>query len=60
MIEDKLLNKLRERQLELSAQLVEVPVDSFEKYQNIVGRYQGIQECLSILAELLRGEDDID
>ena len=55
-VENALISAVQARRQELSASLAEGHADSFEKYNRLVGRYQGLGEALELLKNLLQDD----
>lgn len=51
---DELLKRIKERKDIYSTSVTSGSAQSFEHYQNLVGRIQTIQECTNIIKDLLR------
>jgi len=58
-VED-LVGAVKARQMQISASLVNGNAVTFESYQRLVGQYQGLQDALDILNDLLKEEDEDD
>lgn len=52
------IGAVKARQAEISAGLTNGNCVNFESYQRLVGQYQGLQEALDIINNLLKEEDD--
>jgi len=57
---DDLVNTVKARQTQISSSLVSGNAVTFESYQRLVGQYQGLQDALDILNDLLKEEDEDD
>ena len=57
-IDDGTINIILKRQREIADSLCITPVDTYEKYIKVVGRYQGLQEALDIHFELQQANDE--
>lgn len=56
-----IISRTREEQLKLADTLTAGNnVNSFEDYQRLVGRYEGFQETLNIINEILREDEEDD
>lgn len=53
-----LIGAIRDRQAMIAQSLVTGNVVSFEAYQRLVGRHQGLEEALDIINNLLKDPDD--
>ena len=58
-VED-LVGAVKARQMQISTSLVNGNAVTFETYQRLVGQYQGLQDALDILNDLLKEEDEDD
>lgn len=58
-VED-LVGAVKARQAQISSSLVNGNAVTFESYQRLVGQYQGLQDALDILNDLLKEEDEDD
>jgi hypothetical protein len=54
-----LIDGVKRRQQEIATSLVDGNCVNFETYQRLVGQYQGLQEALQILDNIMK-EDDQD
>ena len=54
------LHALKIRQEEIKNSMVNGNFVNFESYQRYVGIYQGLQEALDILDNLIKEEDDVE
>ena len=52
------IGAVKARQAEISAGLTNGNCVNFESYQRLVGQYQGLEEALEILNNLLKEDDD--
>lgn len=52
------IGAVKARQAEISMGLTNGNCVSFESYQRLVGQYQGLEEALEILNNLLKEDDD--
>lgn len=60
-VEAPLIAAIQSRRQAISASLAEGHAESLEKYNRLVGQYQGLGEALELLKEFLRaGEQDFD
>ena len=55
---DDFIGVVKVRQAEIASSLVAGNAVNFETYQRLVGQYQGLQEALSILENLLKEDDE--
>lgn len=55
-VETSFIAAIHAQRQELSASLAEGHADSFEKYNRLVGRYQGLGEALELLKNLLQAD----
>jgi hypothetical protein len=55
-----LLHALKVKQEEIKNSMVNGNFVNFESYQRYVGIYQGLQEALDILDNLMKEEDDVE
>lgn len=53
-----LIGVIKTRQAEIAASLAGGTATSWESYQRLVGQYQGLQEALDILNNLLKDDDE--
>ena len=53
-----LIAAIKARQMEISASLASGMAPTWESYQRLVGNYQGLQESLDILNNLLKEDDE--
>ena len=53
-----LIGGVKARQAEIAASLAGGTATSWESYQRLVGQYQGLQEALDILNNLLKEDDE--
>ena len=57
----EIVSRTREEQIKLADTLTAGNnVNSFEDYQRLVGRYEGFQETLNIINEILREDEEDD
>ena len=54
---NELINGIKSRQQEIGEALVNGNCVNFESYQRLVGQFQGLEESLTILNNLLSEED---
>jgi hypothetical protein len=54
---NELINGIKSRQQEICEALVNGNCVNFESYQRLVGQFQGLEESLTILNNLLSEED---
>jgi len=55
------IDGVKRRQQEIAASLVDGNCVNFETYQRLVGQYQGLQEALQILDNLMKeSEKDVE
>jgi hypothetical protein len=54
---NELINGIKSRQQEIAESLVNGNCVNFESYQRLVGQFQGLEESLTILNNLLSEED---
>lgn len=52
------IGAVKARQAEISSGLTNGNCVNFESYQRLVGQYQGLQEALEIINNLLKEEED--
>lgn len=52
------IGAVKARQAEISTGLTNGNCVNFESYQRLVGQYQGLEEALEILNNLLKEDDD--
>lgn len=60
MIEEKLLNRLIERQAQIEKSICEFPASDFSSYLKRVGEWQGIQVSINELMSLKKLDDNED
>jgi hypothetical protein len=53
-----LIGRIKSSQVEIAACLAHGNAADFNAYQRLVGRYQGLQEAMDILNDLLKEKDD--
>jgi hypothetical protein len=53
-----LIGVIKTRQAEIAASLAGGTATTWESYQRLVGQYQGLQEALDILNNLLKDDDE--
>jgi hypothetical protein len=53
-----LIGRIKSSQVEIAASLAHGNASDFSAYQRLVGRYQGLQEAMDILNDLLKEKDD--
>ena len=53
-----LISAIKARQAEIAASLAGGTATTWESYQRLVGTYQGLQESLDILNNLLKEDDE--
>lgn len=53
-----LIGRIKSSQVEIAASLAHGHATDFSAYQRLVGRYQGLQEAMDILNDLLKEKDD--
>lgn len=53
-----LISAINDRKSDIAESLVSGTAVNFETYQRLVGQYQGLQETLDILNNLLKEDDD--
>ena len=56
--ESDFIGAVRARQHEIAASLAAGNCVNFETYQRLVGQYQGLEDALDILNNLLREDDE--
>ena len=52
------IGAIKSRKAEIATSLAEGHASSFEAYQRMVGQYQGLDESLDILNNLMKEEDE--
>lgn len=58
MTTSDLIGQIKKAQVEIAASLAHGHASDFSAYQRLVGRYQGLQEALDILDNLLKEKDE--
>lgn len=54
------IGRLKAKQAEIGASLVQGYPVNFETYQRLVGQHQGLEEALSILNQLIEEERNVE